>query len=304
MNYKFKGIIPALVTPLNQDETVNIPVLHKLLSELLKLKADGFYIGGATGEGICLSLETRKVLTQECVLAVNHQKPCIVHVASVNFNDAIILAKHAEQTGADAVSAIPPLFYSYDCDDIYAYYKKIAESVHIPVMIYYNPAAGFTMNAQIAARLFEIDNITSIKWTRSDYDQMIRLKNLTHGEMNIINGPDEMLLMGLSAGADGGIGTTYNYLLPLIRSIYDNFVNGDIISAQKAQSRVDDIIHVLKCYQVLPSSKVVLERCGFDVGNTVFPMKRYSKLQKDEIMKKLADAGFSADMSFPGKSRE
>jgi N-acetylneuraminate lyase len=85
-------------------------------------------------------------------------------------------------------------------------------------MIYYSPAARFDISADFAAKMFEVDNITAIKWTSSDYYEMLRLKDLTHGEMNIINGPDEMLLMGLNAGADGGIGTTYNFMFETIKS--------------------------------------------------------------------------------------
>ena len=204
---KFTGVMPALITPLNADETINVPVLKQQLADLMEEGADGFYIGGATGEGIARTAAARKVLAEEAVKFVNHRVPCIVHIASANFAEAIELAKHAEAVGADGISAIPPMFFAYDVDDVYNYYKAIAEAVNIPLIVYYNPAAGFNMNAGIAAKLFEIENVTGIKWTSSDYYGVIQLQNLTNGEMNIINGPDEMLLMGLSAGADGGIGS-------------------------------------------------------------------------------------------------
>ena len=221
---RFSGVMPALVTPLDANEKINVPVLNQLLNDLLAKGADGFYLCGATGEGIAVKTEERMLLAEEAIKTVGGRKPCIVQVASGNFEDAIRLAKHAEQVGAAAISATPPMFFSYDKDDVYSYYKKLADAVSIPMMIYYNPAAGFHINADIAAKMFEIDNVTAIKWTSSDYYQMMRLKDITNGEMNIINGPDEMLLMGLSAGADGGIGTTYNFMFDIIRGIYDNFV--------------------------------------------------------------------------------
>ena len=103
--------MPALVSPLNEDETINTRVLQDLIKYLLQKGADGFYVGGATGEGIALKTEERMVLAETAVNAVNRLKPCIIHIAAADFSDAILLAKHAEKIGADAVSAIPPLFF-------------------------------------------------------------------------------------------------------------------------------------------------------------------------------------------------
>lgn len=287
---KFTGIMPALVTPLNADETINVASLEKLMSDLLAKGADGFYVGGATGEGIALKTENREVLAEAAVKAAG-DKPCIVQIASTDYSDAIYLAKQAERVGAAAISATPPLFFGYDADDIYNYYKGLANAVHIPLMIYYNPAAGFNMNADFAARAFEVDNITAIKWTSSNYYEMMRLKDLTQGEMNIINGPDEMLLMGLSAGADGGIGTTYNLIIDKIRAIYDNFRAGDIAKAREAQYAANRVISVLIGTKIIPAVKFILEDMGYEVGNATFPMKRYTDEQKAEIIKAVKAAG-------------
>ena len=288
---KFKGVMPALVSPLDANEKINIPVLNQLLNDLLAKGADGFYLCGATGEGIAIDPEQRMILAEEAIKTVGGRKPCIVQVASGNFEDAIRLAKHAERVGAAAISATPPLFFSYDKDDVYNYYKKLADAVSIPMMIYYNPAAGFHINADIAAKMFEIDNVTAIKWTSSDYYQMMRLRDLTKGEMNIINGPDEMLLMGLSAGADGGIGTTYNFMFDIIRGIYDNFVKGDLETAREYQTRAIRIISVLLSYKIIPAAKAVLEAQGYAVGNATFPMKRYSNEEKAAIVEQMKAAG-------------
>ena len=287
---KFEGILPALVTPLTADERINVPVLKELLEYFIEKGADGFYIGGATGEGLSLRAEERMVLAEESIAAVGGRKPCIVQVAAADFNDALALAKQAEAVGADAISATPPLFFQYDEDDVYCYYKKLADAVHIPVMIYYNMAAGFPISAKFAARMFEVDNITAIKWTCPDYFEMIRLKDLTNGEMNIINGPDQMLLMGLAAGADGGIGTTYNFMLEYYQAIYRAFREGDLSAAQREQSRVDQMIDALRKYTLIPATKAIMEGLGFAVGDATFPMKRYSETEKKHIFSEFESA--------------
>lgn len=288
---KFEGIMPALVTPLNADESINVDVLRALIKHLLDKDADGFYIGGATGEGLAIRTEERMILAEEAIAAVDHKKPCIVQIASMDFGDAIALAKHAERIGADAISATPPLFFAYDEDDVYNYYKALASAVHIPMMIYYNPNARFDINASFAARAFEVDNITAIKWTSMNYYEMMKIKELTHGEMNVINGPDEALLMGLSAGADGGIGTTYNFMLDIIKGVYNSFRSGEMEKAREYQKRANLIINELLKGKVIPVTKVVLEAQGFSVGNAAFPMTRYSDDQKRDIIERMKKAG-------------
>lgn len=281
---KIKGIIPALITPLDEKEEINVPVLHQLMQHLVTQGADGFYVAGATGEGHALSVSARRTLTEETVAHVRGTGlPCIVQVASTDFQTAIMLAKHAEQVGADAISATAPLFFSYSEDDVYAYYKKLAASVHIPLMVYYNPFAKFPMDAKFGKRLFEIDNVTSIKWTSSDFYQMMLLKDMTNGEMGIINGFDEMLLMGLCAGADGGIGTTYNYQLPTVKAVYEAFLQGDIPHAMQAQLKVSRTVAAFCGEPIIPASKAVLTGMGYAVGNATFPMKRYTEEEQKAI---------------------
>lgn len=143
------------------------------------------------------------------------------------------------------------------------------------------------MDAAFAKRLFEIENVTSIKWTSSDYFQMMMLKDITHGEMNIINGFDEMLLMGLCAGADGGIGTTYNYQLKNAKAVYNSFMSGDVKKAMEYQIKVSRTVAAFQKEPIIPASKAVLECMGYDVGNATFPMKRYTKEEKFIIYESL-----------------
>ena len=230
-------------------------------------------------------------MAEAAIEKIGGRVPSIVQVASTVFSSAVELAKHAESIGANAISATPPIFFAYDEDDVYNYYKKLADSVSIPVMVYYSPATNFKISADFAARLFEIDNVTAIKWTSSDYYEMIKLRDKTHGEMNIINGPDEMLLMGLSAGADGGIGTTYNFMIENYKDIYESFCLGNIENARDAQIRADRVINVLLKYKVIPATKVILRNMGFDVGEASFPMKRYTKAEEQKIIADFRSAG-------------
>lgn len=290
MTSNFKGVFPALVTPLTKDEKINISALEKLLSFEMNQGANGFYIGGATGEGLLLDIPERKKLCEKSIEFIGPDRAKIVHITDINFRNTIELAKHAEAAGADAISSIAPIYFKYDENDIYNYYKAIAESVNIPLLIYYTAAAGVNMSTDLFCRLFEIDNITGVKWTSSNYYELVKLRERCPNA-NIFNGPDEMLICGLSAGADGGIGSTYNIMYPTIRKIYDCFTAGDIAGTQTAQKKADKIINTILKYSVIPVCKLVLEECGIEVGNASFPMTTYSAEERAKILNDLKEAG-------------
>ena len=287
----FKGVFPALITPLTKDEKLNVPALEKLLTYEMNAGANGFYIGGATGEGLLLDLPERKKLCEKSIEFIGADKSKIVHITDINFRNTIELAKHAEACGADAISSIAPIYFKYDENDIYNYYKAIAESVNIPLIIYYTVAAGVNISTDLFCRLFEIDNITGVKWTSSNYYELIKLRERCPNA-NIFNGPDEMLICGLSAGADGGIGSTYNVMYPLIRGIYDDFRGGNMAGALEKQKKADKIINVMLRYSVIPVCKMILEEMGIEVGNASFPMTRYTREEREKIKSELVDAGF------------
>ncbi len=286
---KFTGILPALVTPFGADnKTINEDTTKKLIEYHLSQGADGFYILGGTGEGPVVARPQRERMCEIAVECVAHRKPVICHIASMNFEEAVLLAKHAERTGADAIAAIPPLFFHYSDNDIYNYYKKLADAVHIPLIIYYHPAAQKSMSATLIARIYEIDNVTGVKWSSTDFFEMMKLKDITHGEMNIINGPDELLVSGLAAGADAGVGSTYNVMLPQFKEIYNLFQAGKMDEALKVQLDVNRKIQVMLKHELIPSIKHHLKMLGFDCGNATLPMLQYTKEQADAYEKEIA----------------
>ena len=101
-----------------------------------------------------------------------------------------------------------------------------------------------------------------------------------------------MLLMGLSAGADAGIGTTYNFMLPYIRGVYDNFLSGNMEKANEYQCKIAHIITAMRPYPTIPVTKALVEALGYDVGDAAFPMKALSAEKKAEAVEALKNAGW------------
>lgn len=290
---KYTGILPAFITPFKEDnQTINTPAVRQMIDRLLEQGANGFYILGATGEGLVMSREAREEM---CEVAVEHtagRKPVICHVASMNLNETVELAKHAERTGVDAIASVPPFFYYYDGTDIYNYYKKIANSVHIPVIVYHHPSASKNMSAELLAKIFEIDNVMGVKWSTNDFYEMMRLKDLTQGEMNIINGPDEMLICGLAAGADAGIGSTYTSMLPEYVRLYNCVQEGKLEEARQIQYKINRVIGVFLKNECIPGVKYAAVLQGFDVGEATYPMRHFTEQQKKDMEAELRANGW------------
>lgn len=289
----FEGIMSALVTPFCEDnKTINEASAKKLIDLHIKEGASGFYIIGGTGESLVLSRDQREQMCEAAVKHVNKRVPVINHVAAMNFTETVALAKHAERAGCDAIAAVPPSFFYYSEEDMYEYYKALAQSVHIPLIIYYHPAAQKDMTAKLIARIFEIDNVTGVKWSSNNFFELMKLKEMTQGEMNIINGPDELLVSGLAAGADAGIGSTYNIMLPEFVSIYRHFKNGEMEQALQIQMKVNKVIDLLIKSELIPSVKYAVSLMGIDVGNATFPMKQMTDNEKKALENALRELGW------------
>ena len=290
---KFTGIMPAFVTPfLSDNKTINESATRRLIDLQIEQGAAGFYVLGGTGEGLVMAPNERKIMCEVSIDAVDGRVPVINHVASMNLNDAIDLAKHAERAGADAIASVPPSFFAYSENDIYNYYKTLANSVNIPLIIYYHPAAQKDMSARLIARIFEIDNVTGVKWSSNNFYELMKLRDMTHGEMNVINGPDELLVSGLAAGADAGIGSTYNVMLPAFVKLYDSFRAGDIDTARAIQYKINRVIDKMFRYGVISAVKHMVTMMGIDVGTATFPMNQMDADDVAAFENDLKDAGW------------
>lgn len=274
-NFKIEGIYPALITPFEEDnKTINVKSAKKLLDLLVSQGANGFYVLGGTGEGVIMGREEREIMCETVVSHIQKKLPVVVHIAANNMEEGILLAKHAEKTGADAIAAVPPSFFYYRDEDLYNYYKTLAESVSIPVIIYYFPGAQKDMSATLIAKIFEIDNVTGVKWSSLDFFEMMKLKDITNGEMNIINGPDELLVSGLAAGADAGIGSTYNVMLPEFLELFKCFKAGEMDKALSIQLKVNRVIRAMLPYSIIPAVKHAANMMGLNVGCATYPLNQ------------------------------
>lgn len=283
------GIFTALLTPFNDDYTINESSLRKLVEFNLEKGVNGFYVGGSTGEGMVMSPEERKEVFRIIKEAAGDSVPMIAHCGAISTDSAIDMAKTAEALGYTAVSAVAPFYYSFPYPAIRKYYDDIVSSVSIPMVVYNFPGGnGFTFTADYASEMFEDERFIGIKHTSADLFALQQFKQKIKRPVTVFNGFDEMCLGGLSMGADGAIGSTYNFMADRFLKIYDEFHNGSIKKAQEIQNGANEIIAEMIKYGVFQCEKAVLTHMGIDMG----PCRRpFLPISKDgfEAMKKIAD---------------
>lgn len=288
-NVLFKGIMPALVTPLNENGKVNKGVLKELIDWQISCGVNGFYICGSTGEGLLLDKKQRMDMLEYTLDAVDGRAPVIDHIGDVDLDSTIELARHAASAGAAAVSSIPPIYFAYSDDDVFEFYRAVTDACPLPMLMYGYPGAK-SISLDLVKRLMGIDNVVGMKWTYNDYYGMERAKSINCGNINIINGPDESLIAGLAVGADAGIGTTYNIMPGMFVKLYNAFHSGDVVRARALQHGINNVISELVKFNAIATTKAVLCHMGYDVGECVRPIKHLSSDEKNALIKAVCSA--------------
>ncbi len=290
-NNFFEGIYSALFSIYDDNLDVKGDSVAALMDYQLAGGVKGFYVCGNTGECSVLPVKTRKQMLDTAVAANEGRGRIMAHIGATHFDQVMELLEHANDKDIDAVSSLPPaLSKYYSADEIFEYYKRIAKESRHPVYAYITPVLNCDP-VVFARKLSEVDNIQGIKLTIADYFAFGSIMKDFKGKMNILNGPDETMICGLSVGADGAIGTSYNVLPKVAVGIYDSFMRGDMKSALVYQNKLNDYIKVPVGTNIA-TWKATMSLLGFDMGSTVFPGKAPDEAGLKVLKEKLDAIGF------------
>ena len=292
MNIKlFSGIMPAMITPIREDNTFSAAAAEKVITWELTYPVRGFYINGGTGEGPILPKATRREMAELSVSLCRGRAAVIDHIGAPDSASALRLARHAGTIGCDAVSSVLPNFYfKYTVPQILDYYRRIADASGLPVIVYANGLLN-TDPYDFMRQAMDTDGVIGVKFTLYDYFAMHRIAELNGGDINVLNGPDEMLICGLTMGADGGIGTTYNVMPGWFCELYDAFRAGDHETARKTQFRINRVIEILRRYTTIPAVKESFRFRGIDAGNAAYPGRVFTPEESAALQRELREAG-------------
>ena len=283
------GVYPALLTPFTKENTVNRKVLEELVEYNIQKGVKGFYVGGSTAEAFLLTEAERNEIYEIVANKAAGRVKLLAHVGSISTDQAVRFAQRAKELGYDAVSAVCPFYYGFTFAEIKQYYQDIIDRSEMPMVMYYIPGtSGVKFSTAQIAEILNNDMVIGLKHTSNDYFALERVKT-QFPEKVIFNGFDEMFLCGISMGADGGIGSTYNYMAEKFLKIQKLYSENKMAEALAVQHEANHIIKILIDLGGMQMNKEVLCQMGFDFGNARAPFIELTQEQKDLIRREVTN---------------
>ncbi|MCM8829386.1 MAG: 4-hydroxy-tetrahydrodipicolinate synthase [Candidatus Omnitrophica bacterium] len=241
----FRGSIVAIVTPI-KDGNIDYKAFEKLIEFQIKNKTSGIVVCGCTGEPATLTMDEHKDLVKYTVDVVNKRCPVIAGTGSNNTREAIELTEAAEKAGADGVLVITPYYNKPMPQGLYQHYKKIAESVSIPVIIYNVPSrTGISILPETVCELSQIKNIVGIKEASGSLDQVSKIISLCRKDFIVLSGDDSLTLPIMAVGGKGVISVAANIVPLQVAEMVESALNGDWTKAQHLHIEIFPIFKVL-----------------------------------------------------------
>lgn len=202
----WKGVFPAVTTKFHQDGSLDMDMFFKNLEAQVKAGVHGIILGGTLGESSVLSLEEKILLTKETVRELNGQIPVILNIAEGATQDAVFWAHKAEELGASGLMLLPPMRYAADARETVTYFKAVAKSTTLPMMIYNNPVDYKTLvTLSMFEDLLDCDNIQAVKESTRDISNVTRMINKFGDRYKILCGVDTLAMEELLMGASGWV---------------------------------------------------------------------------------------------------
>lgn len=233
------GIIPAMVTPLNDDESLDEPALRRLVNHLIAAGVHGLFAVGSQGEAYALTPEEKRRVIEIVIDEARGRVPVYAGTGAVTTSETIALTQMAERAGAQAVSVITPYFISPSQEELYEHYAAVAAHTRLPVVLYPNPGrTNVSLSPDLVVKLSAIDNIVGIKDSSGDLTTTIEYIRRTAAGFSVLMGRDTLIYAALVSGAHGSIAATANVAPALIVEIYDAVREGDLERARQAQLRL------------------------------------------------------------------
>ena len=287
-----QNIVPACITPFNEDYSVNYDMVETLVNHYIDAGVGGLFVNGSSAEFLTLTDDERKKLAEAFVSATAGRVPVVVHVGSRDLESASALAKHAESIGAEAIATLPPLDRTNSTlDDDFAWYKAVGEASSLPLYVYLRSDMGSSevRPEEFLSRMADVPTFAGIKFGASNFHITQGIAQQTNNRINILTGPDELLLAGLVMGSDGAIGTTYNAFPSHSVAIYKNHQEGNIREAEKLQGQLGELIgELIDMGIVLAGIKAIMRKQGLAVGQCR-PSAQYGMAQAAHTEKTFTD---------------
>ncbi|HJB06808.1 MAG TPA: 4-hydroxy-tetrahydrodipicolinate synthase [Candidatus Enterocloster faecavium] len=291
---ELKGIIPPIITPMNEDETINTAELRRQVDRLIEGGVHALFPFGTNGEGYILTAEEKKLVLETVIDQVNGRVPVYAGTGCISTKETIAQSKMAKDAGADVLSIITPSFAAASQNELYEHYKAVAEAVDMPIVLYNIPArTGNALAPATVARLAQIDNIVGAKDSSGNFTNILAYidagNTKKNGKFYTLSGNDQLIIWTLLAGGTGGIAGCANVYPHTMASIYNLYAEGKIEEAKAANASIASFRACFKYGNPNTIVKTAVRLLGYEVGPCRAPFNQVPEEGIEALKKVLAE---------------
>ncbi len=289
----FTGAGVAIITPFNEDETINFEEFGKIIDDQIANSTDAIIVCGTTGESSTMTDEEHISAIKYCVEKVAGRVPVIAGTGSNCTREAINISKQAEAVGANGLLCVTPYYNKCTQEGLYQYYKAISDAVNIPIIMYNVPSrTGTTIQPETAVRIAkEVKNVVAIKEASGNISAVAKLASIADGCIDIYSGNDDQVLPILSLGGKGVISVWSHVAPKKVHDMVYAYLDGDTATATKLQLEAINVINALFCEVNPIPVKAAMNMLGYKAGTVRAPLTELSDEHKELLKKALKDYG-------------
>ncbi|MBN2291863.1 MAG: dihydrodipicolinate synthase family protein [Pirellulales bacterium] len=296
---RLRGIIPPMVTPLEDRETIDVEGLERLIEHILAGSVSGLFILGTTGEAPGLSYKLRHEVIERTCLQVDQRVPVLVGITDTSFTESVKIAHHAADAGVDAVVLSAPYYFPAGQRELLSYVRNIAAELPLPLFLYNMPShTKMTFGPKVVRRAMELPNVLGLKDSSGNmvyFHEMQQLKEEREDWM-LLMGPEELLADAVLSGCDGGISGGANLCPRLYVDLYEAARDRDLVRTRELHRRVMEISTTIYAVGEPPSAflkglKCALSCLGICSDVMTEPFQRFMPSDRERIREHLVELG-------------
>lgn len=292
---EIKGIIPALITPMNEDESLNLKELRNQVNRMIESGCHGIFCLGTNGEGYILDTAEKIQVLEAVVDECNGRVPVYAGTGVHSTKETIRLSRTAMDIGADVLSLVTPGFAAASQSELFTHYETIAKAVDMPIVLYNIPArTGNALDPATVGRLAELENIVGIKDSSGNFVNLLSYLDVgrrrKQGGFAVLSGNDQLIIWTLMAGGAGGIAGCANVYPRTLASVYDLFIDGKIEEAKAMNAAVQTLRGCFKYGNPNTIVKTAVALLGYPVGKCRAPFNQVPADGIEALKKALAES--------------
>ena len=287
------NVFCAAVTPMNANYAVDFKGLEANIEWYIRNNLGGILVNGGTGEFVSLTLRERMKIVDHAANNIAGRVALLVGCSAETTAEAIAYAKDAQEAGADGLLLIASYYFKPSEEELYQHFKAVANAVHIPIVLYNNPAAcGSDLTPQFIKRLSAIENIKHVKEATGDLLRSRKIREVCGKDFNVVVGCDALAYEMFKNGARGWISITANALASQSQEIFDNMMQGNDAKAWKVFQQYLPLYTICEePYKAIQTIKYIMDRIGCCGGKSRLPRLDLTLDEKAHIDELMRNAG-------------